>query len=137
MREVQRCSDQGCITAGQYQHIIPRRGFSPTLVPITSAPTVHISVSLVHRRQTATTYDTGVGWTSNTAESRSCVTLSWPFLPAFRISTILASASLLASSSAALFPCVCYCLSAPRRPSSRGGNTWASNSLYSASLLAR
>lgn len=50
----------------------------------------------------------GSGFTLNTAVRRSWTTLSWVFLPASLISLILASASLSASSSACLLPCVCY-----------------------------
>lgn len=47
------------------------------------------------------------GFTSNTALSRSVITLSWLFLPDSLISLIFCSASLSASSSAFLLPCEC------------------------------
>lgn len=50
----------------------------------------------------------GTALTSNTALSRSLMTLSWLFLPCSLISLILSSASLFASSSAFLFPWECY-----------------------------
>lgn len=55
----------------------------------------------------AYTLSGATGWTSNTAFSRSLMTVSWPFLPARLISRIWASASLAACCSAFLSPCVC------------------------------
>lgn len=67
-----------------------------------------------------------VGLTSNTALSRSLTTFSWLFLPDSLISLIFCSASLLASSSAFLFPCECY-----RREVSSAKGTWVLTCLCS------
>lgn len=74
--------------------------------PISSATT--ITQQPLHPSTTTPPQTGGTGLTLNTAFSRSSTTLPWLFFPAALISRILASASLSASSWAALLPCVCY-----------------------------